>query len=240
MLKTIIFLLFLPSLFLFFISEKPETVSNSSPTPSPTKTPANEKQEGVENLILDNETVYLPCPPDAYGCPEDGLNVKVKTLSKSAEKNNLNYYYTVSGGKIIGQGADVIWNLSQTRLGKYTITAGVGKDNVIRGKILTKTIEIKECDCHFICECPTISVSSSKKTVNKGELIEFKVDVNGGTQDEVKYNWTVENGIIFEGQGTLAIKVQVLTGESVTAIVEIGGLCDSCSHTDSESVKIVK
>lgn len=106
MLKIIIVLMFLSSL--FFISEKPKTVADSFPMPIPTRTPSEDKQDGVENLILDNETVYLPCPPDAYGCPEDGLNVKVKTLSNDAEKNNLKYYYMVSGGQIIGQGADVI------------------------------------------------------------------------------------------------------------------------------------
>lgn len=126
-------------------------------------------------------------------------------------------------------------------MGEYTITASVGKDNVIRGKTLTKTIEIKECDgCHFVCECPTINVTGSKKTAYKGETIEFKADINGGSQDEIKYNWTVENGVVFEGQGTSKIKIQVLAGELVTAIVEIGGLCDLCMHTDSESVKISK
>ena len=65
MLKIILILIFLPSLFLFLNSEKPKTISDSFPTPSPTKTPSEDKQNGVESLILDNETVYLPCAPEA-------------------------------------------------------------------------------------------------------------------------------------------------------------------------------
>lgn len=242
MLKKLSVLIFFGALFFITFSEQPNSASNSLPSPSPTKTPAN-KPAGVENLILDNETVYLPCPPgnESDNCPKDGMTVKVKALSKDAAKNNLNYYYAVSGGQIIGQGADVIWDLTGNRPGSYTITASVGKNNAIRGKTLTKTVEVLECPhCGGSCECPTLSSASSKKTVRKGETVEFSANLTGGSQEEPVYNWTVENGVIFEGQGTPNIKVQVLTGETVTAKVEIGGLCASCPPIEStETVKII-
>lgn len=197
-------------------------------------------QEGVRDLKLDKQTVYMICPFSHNSCPEDELNVKIKVLSQDAKKDNLQYYYTVSGGQITGQGANVIWNLSKVeRPGNYTITAGVGISDKIIGKTITKTIELKECPvCDAPCECPTINVTSSEKTVSKGETVEFTADINGGSQDSPTFNWTVENGIIIEGQGTTKIKVRALSGEKVTAIVDVGNLCAVCPTTDSGSVKI--
>jgi uncharacterized protein (TIGR02246 family) len=200
-------------------------------------------QQGVENLTLDKEIVFLACPGDRYYCTEDKQKVKIETLSQDAVKNNLNYYYIVSGGKIIGQGANVVWDFSKDeRPGKYTITAGVGSDDIIRGKTITKIIELKECNiCDMPCECQTINVTSSKKTVYKGETVEFTANPNGGNQDSPTFKWTIENGVISEGQGMTKIKVQALSGETVTATVEMGGLCAMCGNkTDSESVKIIK
>lgn len=243
MLKILIIFIFLPLMFLFSVSDKTDS-SNSFLVPSPTKTPSNEKFDGVENLTLDSENVSTWCPysySDSGECSEYQLNVKVKAFSKEAEKNNLNYYYTVSGGKIIGQGTNVVWNFSDVTPGEYTITASVGTKNNTRGKTQTKIVNVRECSCCLAsCECPTISVTSSKKTVYKGETVEFTVDVNGGSQTDINYNWTVENGTIIEGQGTSKIKVQISSGETATAIVDIGGLCESCPTSDSESVKISK
>lgn len=202
--------------------------------------PENNEQ-GVENLSLDKEIAYLNCYDQL--CAGDTLNVQVKTLSQDAEKNGLKYYYVVSGGQITGQGANVVWDFSKVgRPGKYTITASVGSDDISRGKTVTKIIELKECpDCDAACECPMIASTSSKKTVRKGQTVEFSAHLNGGSQDAPTYNWTVENGTIVEGQGTPNIKVQPLSGETVTAKVEIGGLCPTCPPVEStETVKISK
>lgn len=244
MFKKLSVLIFFGALFFFTFSEQQNSASNYFSSPSPTKTPTT-KQTGVENLILDSENVSTWCPfvqSSFSSCSEEQLNVKVKTFSKDAEKNKLNYHYEVSGGKIIGQGANVIWNFLDVRPGEYTITASVGDENNIRKETLTKTVRVQECDCCMQpCECPMINVTSSKETVYKGETFEFTAELNGGSQDEPTYNWAVENGVIIEGQGTTKIRVQVLSGETVTATVEIGGLCASCPPTqDSESVKINK
>jgi hypothetical protein len=55
----------------------------------------------------------------------------------------LTYNYTVSGGKIIGSGAEVIWDLSNALIGTYTITGGVDDGCGICGATKTKTVVIK-------------------------------------------------------------------------------------------------
>lgn len=47
----------------------------------------------------------------------------------------------MTGGKIVGQGPNVIWDLSGVEPGTYTITAGVDDGCGVCGK--TKTMEIK-------------------------------------------------------------------------------------------------
>jgi hypothetical protein len=242
MLKTILILIFLPSLFLFSDSEKPETASDSFPAPNPTKTSVNEKESGVENLILEEDTVYIICPGDTHRCTEDNLNIKVNTFSKDAEKNNLKYYYTVTGGKIIGEGANVIWNFSETRPGKYTITASVGKDNIIYGKTVTKTIDLEECpECYIPCECPTINVSGPTKPIKAGDSFIVTAKVSGGSQDSVEYRWKITDGKIISGQNAAQIIVKTDPNKKdfiLTATVEINGLCASCPTEDSETFKI--
>ena len=58
------------------------------------------------------------------------------------------YSYTVSGGKIIGQGQKVIWDLSGVAPGTYTITAGVDDGCGICGETKSMEVIVKECpDC---------------------------------------------------------------------------------------------
>lgn len=55
------------------------------------------------------------------------------------------YDYKVSGGKIIGQGANVVWDLSGVKPGTYTITAAVDDGCGLCGKSIIRTVVVKEC-----------------------------------------------------------------------------------------------
>ena len=69
--------------------------------------------------------------------------IKVKTVAADPENDILTYVYNVSGGKIIGGGAEVIWDLSNAFKGTYTITAGVDDGCGVCGRTVTKTVIIK-------------------------------------------------------------------------------------------------
>lgn len=245
MLKIFVVLIFLPTLFLFSVSEKSESVLNTSPTPNPTKTPVNEKQ-GVENLTFDKETVYLWCPSssDSEVCSKSELNIKVKTFSKDAEKKGLNYYYTVSGGQIIGQGADVVWNFSDVKPGNYTITASVGSDYVIYGKTVSKNVELKECpDCDYwaFCECPTFEIAGPTKPIRAGDSFIISANVSGGSQESVTYNWKITGGTIISKKNAPQIIVKADSTKNdtfVKATLEISGLCATCPNEESGTFQI--
>lgn len=61
---------------------------------------------------------------------------------------SLTFKYTVTAGKISGEGIHVVWNLTDVKAGEYTITAAVDDGCGFCSKTVTKTITVKECtDC---------------------------------------------------------------------------------------------
>ncbi|HQU90904.1 MAG TPA: DUF6438 domain-containing protein [Pyrinomonadaceae bacterium] len=69
--------------------------------------------------------------------------IAVKTIAADPENDILTYVYTVTGGRIIGAGASVKWDLTGVRPGTYTITAGVDDGCGVCGRTMTKTVVVK-------------------------------------------------------------------------------------------------
>jgi hypothetical protein len=156
----------------------------------------------------------------------------VTTTAVDPENDVLTYNYTVSGGRIVGTGASVSWDLSGVQPGSYTITAGVDDGCGICGKTETRTITIRECpDCVRECSCPSLSVSGPAGITAPGSPMTFTANVSGGTQDNLTYNWTVSAGTIDSGQGTPSITVTAPSDgtTNVTATVTLGGLDPNCN-----------
>ncbi len=87
----------------------------------------------VDLLLNNNELANL----------SSNKQIKVKTIAADPENDVLTYSYTVSGGKIIGKGAECIWDLSNVPIGTYTITAGVDDGCGPCGKTVTKSVVVK-------------------------------------------------------------------------------------------------
>ncbi len=103
----------------------------------------------VVALELSRTEMIADC--DSSDTKQDKIHADaVKEISVSAtavdpENDVLTYNYSVSAGKIIGQGAKVIWDLSGVKAGTYKITAAVDDSCGICGKWITKTITVKNC-----------------------------------------------------------------------------------------------
>lgn len=69
--------------------------------------------------------------------------IKVKTVAVDPENDVLTYNYSVSAGKIVGVGANVIWDLGGSDPGTYTITAAVDDGGGPGGKTITRTVTIR-------------------------------------------------------------------------------------------------
>ncbi len=167
--------------------------------------------------------------------------VNVTTTAVDPENDVLTYNYTVSGGRIVGTGANVSWDLTGAPTGTYTITAGVDDSCGVCGTTQTKTITVAACDCEVVCVCPVLGVTGPAGVTAPGETITFTANVSGGSGEAVTYNWSTTGGTIIEGQGTPVIRVATtpeMAGTSVTGTVEIGGICDSCEKVRSETAAI--
>ena len=101
----------------------------------------------VTELTLNDYEVNASCsavdPAKHKNCSNGSLTVSVSTTANDPEGDMLVYNYTVSGGRIVGEGKDVIWDLADVKPGKYTITAGVDDGCGICGETKTQTIKVK-------------------------------------------------------------------------------------------------
>jgi len=186
----------------------------------------------VDAVSLSSTVITLPCGPGmrprAGGVCDDNKTISVATRASDAENDVLTYNYTVSGGRIIGTGANVQWDMSGVTPGTYTITTGVNDGCGICGKTDTQTITVRECECEAICSCPTLSVDGPSGLTAPGQPMTFTASVSGG---DVTYNWTVSAGTISSGQGTSSITVDtagVAPGTNITATVNISGVAPNC------------
>jgi len=178
----------------------------------------------VTGLTLSSENLTLPCRaglvPRAGVTPSESMIVDVATTSVDAEDDVLTYDYTVSGGRIVGTGKDVRWDLTGVNPGSYTITAGVDDGCGLCGK--TKTAEVTVVKCEPTCiliRCPSISVTGPDAISGESD---YYADISGGAFMSVTYEWSVTNGVILSGQGTPSVTVKLEPTSSIS--VKIGGL----------------
>jgi hypothetical protein len=184
-------------------------------------------------------TITLPCQPGFHsqsgGCPASvSTSISLTTTASDPDGDTLLYTYTVTGGRITGEGANVGWDLSGVGPGTYTASVDVD-DGCGCITAATTTITIANCpDCVPDIVCPTIS-SSCPDAVDQGQPITFTANVGAGTPPATSYNWTVSAGTITSGQGTTSITVSTdnIGGQSVTATLEVGGVDPSCGRTTS-------
>ncbi|MGE3465572.1 MAG: hypothetical protein AB7J13_01450 [Pyrinomonadaceae bacterium] len=189
----------------------------------------------VDSVTLSDTEIILPCPAGTTsrsGACNDNRTISVATRASDPENDVLTYNYTVSGGRVVGTGANVQWDLSSAQAGTYTITTGVDDGCGICGRTDTKTITVRECpDCEAPkpeCNCPSLSVSGPAGITGPGQTMTFTATAGSG----VTYNWTVSAGTIESGQGTPSITVrttEAMAGSNVTATVNIGGTDPACA-----------
>lgn len=203
----------------------------------------------VDSVTIGDTVITLPCPPGTRsrsGACNDSTTVSVATRAIDPENDVLTYNYTVSGGRIVGTGANVQWDLSGAQAGTYTITTGVDDGCGVCGRTNTQTIRVEACpDCEAprpeCPTCPTVTVTGPAGITSPGSTMTFTASVSG----DATYNWTVSRGTIESGQGTPSITVRTSeadAGQNVTATVsvEVRGAaeCPPCPSSASETAGV--
>jgi len=106
------------------------------------------KPANVTNLELDKTQLQRP----RAGQGEDQLPpqnsremvVSVQTTALDPEGDVITYHYTISGGRVTGQGSRVSWDLNRLQPGTYTITVGVDDGCGICGNTMTQAVTITD------------------------------------------------------------------------------------------------
>jgi PKD domain len=188
----------------------------------------------VTSVTASSSSITLPCPPGliSESCPTTAnLVLGLSAVASDPDGDVLVYTWSVTGGKITGDGRNVTWDLTGARPGTYTATVTVA-DGTHQATGNT-TVTIADCTNCVKPPCPTVNVSCPS-SAKQGEPVTFTANYSGS--GNVTYNWSVSAGTISSGQGTSSITVDTanLGGQTVTATVEIGGDIDpACPRTAS-------
>jgi hypothetical protein len=193
----------------------------------------------VTSVTASVASLMLPCETgdSVDSCtPATTREVQLNAVATDPDNDTLLYSWSVTSGRITGEGRQVTWDLSGLNPGTYTATVTVndGNQHTATG---TTTVTVGRCECKPP-PCPTISVSCPSD-VEQGAPITFTASVVGGTGSPT-YNWSVSAGTITSGQGTSTITVDTagIGGQTVTATVDIGGLDPACARTASCSTGV--
>lgn len=214
------------------------------PNPDPEKVVHN-KSPNVTDVVLDQSELRNPLPegsPPKWPKTWPDMTVKIQTTAADPEGDILIYSYKVTGGRIVGQGANVYWNLSWVMPGTYTITAGVDDGCGICGQTITRTVTVLAHEDTPACVCSDIGIESlsSRGKIPRQipHLTAFSVYMSGPHQPDLTYNWTISEGTIDSGQGTREIKIshpKEKSGQQLKVSVEVVGLDSNCECPNTAS-----
>jgi hypothetical protein len=190
----------------------------------------------VINAVTASMTsITRPCPPNTSSstCTASGSEVTLTADARDDNNDTLLYTWSVTGGRLTGEGRSVTWDLSGVANGTYTASVEVDDGNMHK---VSGSATVTVADCTGCVAppppCPTVSVSCPS-TADPGTPVTFTASVANESGLSLTYNWSVSAGTISSGQGTSSITVDTtgLGGQTVTASVSLGGADPSCSGT---------
>jgi len=199
----------------------------------------------VASVVPSISSILRPCPPgtSSPNCSPTDNTVTLVANATDADNDQLLYTWSVTGGRLSGEGRQVTWDLTGAADGSYTATVEVndGNQGTANGSA-TVTVAVCPGCVEPPKPCPAVSVSCPSE-VEPNQPITFTASVTGGDSSSTyTYNWSVSAGTISSGQGTSTITVDTanLAGQSVTATVSIGGADPSCTGTTASCSTGVK
>jgi hypothetical protein len=170
----------------------------------------------------------------------DKRKVHLSANGTSPNGNPLRYKWTAPVGRIVGDGANVLWDLSDVPAGQYKASVeaqSTGSDGTCTA-FSSGTIVVRSCN---VATCPKVEISCPTNIVPGQPLVfSSKLLSNGFPNFAPIYTWTISAGTIVAGQGTNAITVDTtaLAGQQVTATLNMGGYAMDCPATCAVQIPV--
>lgn len=119
----------------------------------------------VSSIVTSVSLITRPCPPGTRSetCTPSVSEVQLTANATSPHFDAILYTWSVTAGKLKGEGKTIIWDLSGVASGTYTVTVEVGYFQLKAGRAATVTIA--DCtDCRKVTptnatklsECPSL------------------------------------------------------------------------------------
>jgi hypothetical protein len=197
-------------------------------------------------LQTSRTSITFPCGPSNFSssgsCPTTfDVQVSLTALADGFNKK-ARYAYTVTGGRVVGDGGKVLWDLSESGPGVYQARVDVEDTGRHRAEA-SVTVTLANCgDCVDVWVCPTLVVDCYDQ-VKAGTVGVCKV-VMGGFSNRVShvvtYEWSVNasggedlSGKISTRGAYVSIPTNGLGGQTLYVKVTVKGLDPSCGGTVS-------
>ena len=189
----------------------------ATPTPSPIQTNPPTVSLTPDTMLVTN------CPRDRA---EGEGQVRLNAAGRSPEGLPLRYRWSASGGRIVGEGPVVTWDLQGAAPGVYTATVEADSGPGCLA-FSSATVRVRECPPPI---CPNITIYCPD-TVPVGQPVTFNANISGGdARITPTFTWTVSPGTILSGQGTSSITVDTagLGGQGMNVQLDVGGYGIPC------------
>jgi len=186
-------------------------------------------------LLVSSPDIKLRCPGLTVSS-DSSDEVGLSASATDPDGDSLSYKFSVTGGRIIGTGAQVRWNLEGVKEGRYKATVKVTDGR--GGRSTSFTYLWAYCDSLYMC--PDIGINPSVYDVEEGQSLIFRADINGGDRRvKPSYRWKISAGKIVSGQRTPVITVNTKSvgDQGITATVEVRGYLPECGRTRAITVK---
>ena len=155
--------------------------------------------------------------------------VSIHASASDPDGDPMTYSWTASGGRVQGDGADVVWTPGGAQPGVYTVSVLVDDG---RGGMATCTSNVPVAAA--INHAPMLTCTISKTGINAGDPLQITATASDPDQDPITLSWETSGGRIV-GQGNqVAIDTRGLPTGQITvrghAFDGRGGTAD-CSQT---------